>query len=310
MSEIRDMLEGLYEKYNRHELIAPDPLQWVYKFNRRADREIAGFLAAALAYGRVEQINNDLGKLFGVMGRRPAEYAGNFAKADRKALAGFKHRFTTGEDIADLLEVFAVMLGRWGSLEKCFVSSAERSGLSVEGEKRGESSGQGEERRAMAQHGQEYLPILRGLERFCGQVGQIRQEMGKEFTGGLRYLVTNPADGSACKRMNLFLRWMVRKDDVDAGLWKGIDRAKLVVPVDVHIARLTRILGFHSRATTSIWTAMDITAGFAAVNPADPVKYDFALSRIGIVEGCTGKAGRYCSGCELVRWCGRKNSKH
>ena len=280
-TEIREMLEGLYEKYNRHELIAPDPLQWVYKFDRRADREIVGFLAAALAYGRVEQINNDLGKLFGIMGRRPGEYTGNFAKTDRKALAGFKHRFTTGEDIADLLEVFAVMLGRWGSLEKCFVAGAK------DGE----------------------INVLSMLERFCGQVGQIRQEMGKEFTGGLRYLVTNPADGSACKRMNLFLRWMVRKDDVDAGLWKGIDRAKLVVPVDVHIARLTKILGFHSRATTSIRTAMDITAGFAAVNPADPVKYDFALSRIGIVEGCTGKAGGYCSGCELAKWCGRKRNR-
>ena len=276
-SYLKDVLEGLYAKYNRRELIAPDPLQWVYKFNRKADMELAGFLSAALAYGRVEQINRDLGRVFDITGKRPAEFVGNFSNADRKRFADFKHRFTTGEDVADLFDVFKVMLGKWGSIEKCFAGSG------VGGEN-----------------------ILSALGAFCEQVGQIQRELGREFHRGLRYLVTSPADGSVCKRMNLFLRWMVRKDDVDAGLWKSFDKSQLIVPVDVHIARLTKILGFHSRETTSIKTAIEITAAFAKIEPRDPVKYDFALSRIGIVEGCTGKPSGYCANCELLIWCKKR----
>jgi uncharacterized protein (TIGR02757 family) len=271
--ELKDVLEGLYAKYNRRELISPDPLQWVYKFSRKSDMEIAGFVAAALAYGRVEQINRDLGRVFDITGKRPAEFAGNFSGADRKKFADFKHRFTTGEDMADLFEVFKVMLARWGSIEKCFTSG-----------------------------GADGKNILPSLEAFCEQ---IHRELGREFHKGLRYLVTSPVDGSVCKRMNLFLRWMVRKDDVDAGLWKSIDKSQLIVPVDVHIARLTKILGFHGRKTTSIKTAIEITEEFAKIEPTDPVKYDFALSRIGIVEGCTGKRGGYCDNCELLSWCGK-----
>ena len=120
---------------------------------------------------------------------------------------------------------------------------------------------------------------------------------------GLRYLLAQPADGSACKRLNLFLRWMVRDDDVDAGLWKSIDCAKLIVPVDVHMARLCGILGLHKSKTANISTALEITKSFADIEPNDPVKYDFALSRIGIVEGCNGNYRFECNNCELIEFC-------
>ena len=119
------------------------------------------------------------------------------------------------------------------------------------------------------------------------------------------YLLANPARGSASKRLNLFLRWMVRKDDVDLGLWTSIDKAGLIVPVDVHIARLSRILGLHNSSTVSLSTALKITEAFAAICPTDPVKYDFALSRIGIVEDCTGRYRPGCPLCELSATCRR-----
>jgi uncharacterized protein (TIGR02757 family) len=115
--------------------------------------------------------------------------------------------------------------------------------------------------------------------------------------------LASPARGGAAKRLNLFLRWMVRKDDVDAGLWRGVDKSKLVVPVDVHIGRLSKILGFHSRSSVTLKTAIDITRNFAEIEPADPVKYDFALSRIGILENCTGQHVAGCDACELLSWC-------
>ena len=123
------------------------------------------------------------------------------------------------------------------------------------------------------------------------------------ITKGLSYLLPRPTAGSACKRLNLFLRWMVRNDDVDAGLWKSIDKTRLIVPVDVHIARLCRILGLYSRKTASLSTAVKITESFAEIEPADPVKYDFALTRIGILENCTGQHRQGCEFCELFGFC-------
>jgi uncharacterized protein (TIGR02757 family) len=120
---------------------------------------------------------------------------------------------------------------------------------------------------------------------------------------GLAFLLAGPGRGGAAKRLNLFLRWMVRSDDVDAGLWRSVDKSKLIVPVDVHIARLCRILGFHNHKNVSLKTAIEITRNFAQISPADPVKYDFALSRIGILEDCTGNRRERCNVCELLPWC-------
>ena len=120
---------------------------------------------------------------------------------------------------------------------------------------------------------------------------------------GLKYLVPNPKDGSACKRLNLFLRWMVRKDGVDAGLWKSVDKSKLIVPVDVHMGRLCKLLGLYRRKTISIAAAVEITENFRSIEPDDPVKYDFALSRVGILDNCTGRHRAGCEFCELFRFC-------
>ena len=272
---IKDILEELYSRYNHKEFIPPDPLQFVYRYSLRSDMEIAGLLSAALAYGRVQQIEKSLEKLFAMMGDSPSEFVRDFDKSKRNKLADFKHRFNTGDDISDLLELLKDVFVRFGSIEKFFVSGLSENDVN----------------------------IANGLSRFCESLVAMHAEKHGSITRGFKYLLSSPADGSACKRLNLFLRWMVRDDDVDTGLWKSVDKSKLIVPMDVHMSRLTKILGFHDKKNISFKTAVSVTECFAEIEAGDPVKYDFALSRIGIIENCSGKLSSDCCGCELLPFC-------
>jgi uncharacterized protein (TIGR02757 family) len=275
------ILERLYERYNHREFVGLDPLAFLYKYDSPRDIEIVGFLAAAMAYGRVEQITRSLTDLLGRMGRSPYEFAAGFGKKERQKLAGFKHRFNTGEDIADLLAVFRKMLVECGSIEGSFLKG----------------------------YGAGEATILPALEAFCsGALAMHKELSGRDAGTGLQYLLTRPSGGSPCKRMNLFLRWMVRKDEVDLGTWKSVDKSRLVVPVDVHMGRLSAILGLHSSKNVTLKTATEITKGFAAMAPGDPVKYDFALCRVGIYEGCTGKPQEFCERCELMDLCRKRTT--
>jgi len=273
---IKKVLENLYGKYNRRELIKPDPLQFIYRYSKPADMEIAGFLAAALAYGRVQQIEKDVTQLLNCMSKSPHDFVSNFKKTDRKKLSNFKHRFTTGENICDLLELLRDIVNENSSIEKYFLLG----------------------------YNQQDENIIPALSKFCESLLERYSQLHDgQATKGLKYLLVSPIGGSACKRLNLFLRWMVRDDDVDTGLWKSIDKSKLIVPIDVHMGRLCRILGFYSRKTVSLSAALEITKSFSGIVPDDPVKYDFALSRVGIVENCTGKIGDKCQLCELLEFC-------
>ncbi len=279
IERLKEVLENLYAKYNRPEFIPPDPLQFLYKYSNPADREIVGLLSAELAYGRVEQIEKSLNNLFGRMGESPYAFVRNFSQAEREGLKDFKHRFTSGSDISDLLQVLQEVLDEKGCIENFFLLGYKDTDDN----------------------------IISALSKFCySLLDKFAKRNNGAVTKGFRYLLPDPAAGSACKRLNLFLRWMVRKDDVDPGLWTSIDKAKLIVPMDVHIERLCRILGLHNRKTASLLSAMEITESFAEIEPADPVKYDFALSRIGILEDCTGKLQPKCQDCELLEFCSRK----
>jgi uncharacterized protein (TIGR02757 family) len=277
---LKALFEKLYVKYNRKELIKPDPLQFVYKYGNPADMEIAGLLSACLAYGRVEQIQNDLNDLFGRIGSSPHQFVLNFTNKDRASLEDFKHRFNTGNDISDLLTLLKDVLAEYGSIEKYFLLGFDSANENT----------------------------IFALMRFCDSLlDKHRITHQGHKSKGLAFLLAGPSLGGAAKRLNLFLRWMVRSDDVDAGLWRSVDKSKLIVPVDIHIGRLCRILGFHSHKNVSLKTAIEITRNFAKVSPDDPVKYDFALSRIGILEDCTGMHRDKCEFCELLQWC--KNRK-
>jgi len=289
--KIKDILEALYLRYNHRNCIKPDPLQFVYRYSNPADMEVVALLSSVLAYGRVRQIEKDLNDLFSRMGAGPYAFVLNFDKSKRQKLNSFKHRFTAGEDIADLLVVLQKVLQEKGSIEKQFLSGYNNSDEN----------------------------IIPALSKFCDSLSEIySKETRREVSRGLRYLLAGPAGGSACKRLNLFLRWMVRDDEVDAGLWKGVDKsnkgcltaAKLLVPVDVHMGRLCKILGLYARKTVSLAAAVEITKSFSEISPSDPVKYDFALSRVGITEGCNGKYNLRCNECELLDFCHEETQKN
>jgi uncharacterized protein (TIGR02757 family) len=277
IQETKKLLERLYAKYNHRVFVPPDPLQFVYRYTDRRDLEIAAFLASALAYGRVRQIERSLTQLFDRMDDAPFRFTSRFDGSGRTKLHSFKHRFTTGDDLSDLLTLFHRVFADCGSLESFFARSYHCEAATI-------------------------LPALSG---FCDSLCQMH---AGPVSAGLNYLLANPSRGSASKRLNLFLRWMVRNDEVDLGLWKSIDQAKLVVPIDVHMGRLCRILGLHNDKTISLATALKVTTAFARMNPDDPVKYDFALSRIGILEDCHGQRRAECASCELDEICRRRKT--
>lgn len=226
----------------------PDPLEFLYDFASVEDREIAGLLASALAYGRVTQILRGVGAVLGEMGPSPAAFvAGSSTRQLSRAFPGFKHRFTTGEELGALLIGVKRVLEEHGSLNACFLGG-------------------------MSDGDETVVPAL------C--------HFTTELTGKARrscdFLLPDPEKGSACKRLNLFLRWMVRRDRVDPGGWKGVPRSRLVVPLDTHMYKVGQALGFTARKSPDLHTALEITRGFGRIVPDDPVRYDFSLTRLGI----------------------------
>ena len=278
-TEIRGVLERLYAKYNHRRLVKPDPLQFLYLYSTPQDVEVVALLASGLAYGRVRQIEQSLSRLFECMGKSPFDFVRSFDSHRRAQLRDFKHRFTAGDDISDLLELLRDVYDRFGSIERFFAQGYDGSDPN----------------------------IIPALTTFCDSLSAMYTERHNgRLSSGVKYLLASPARGSACKRLNLFLRWMVRDDDVDPGLWKSVDVAKLIVPVDVHMGRLCKMLGLYDRKTVTLPAAVEITESFVGIEPADPVKYDFALSRIGIVENCDGSYRPECRHCELLDFCSRR----
>ena len=259
--DLRRGLAALYQTYNRREYVHPDPLEMVYRYSVPEDQEIAGLVSACLAYGRVSQILSSVGKVLDLMdgaGPKSSPHAFLGRTTDRELrtlLKGFTHRFTTGDEMAALLIAIKRMIAEHGSLEELFAS-----GMSREDE-----------------------TVLPGLNEF---VSHLRRAAGG--ADACPSLLSSPEDGSACKRLNLYLRWMVRKDRVDPGPWRKVPRAKLVVPLDTHMFRIARALGLTSSRQANLKTALEITRAFARHSPRDPVRYDFCLTRLGINPSVKG----------------------
>lgn len=240
-------LERLYRRYNKRGYVSPDPLQCLYRYPDVQDREIAALIAASLAYGRVAQIIKSVETVLGVMGRSPREFLlrARRGRLDR-AFAGFSHRFTTGPELTAFLSGIAAAIREHGSLNELFAANLAPADEDV--------------RAALPR----FVESLRGRD------------------SGHCSLLPCPEKGSACKRLHLFLRWMVRSDDVDPGGWAGVPRSKLIVPLDTHMARIARGLGLTKRASPDAVMALEITQAFRSIVPDDPVRYDFTLTRFGI----------------------------
>ncbi|MBN2517040.1 MAG: TIGR02757 family protein, partial [Deltaproteobacteria bacterium] len=249
LSAAREMMDNLYLMYNKREYIHPDPLEFLYQYDNVRDREVVGMIASSLAYGKVFQI------LAGVKSvlRRMESSPYHFLKDAPYSLlvdtfCDFQYRFTTGEELVAMLFGIKKIIEKYGSLRECFVSKFRQDDDTIE----------------------------RTLALFVNEI--------REHASDNRYnsLLPCPAKGSACKRLNLFLRWMIRKDDVDPGGWNDIPASKLIVPLDTHMNRLCLMCRITQRKQASMKTANEITGYFRRIFPEDPVRYDFALTRLGI----------------------------
>jgi uncharacterized protein (TIGR02757 family) len=244
---LKKSLNDLHTQYNRRGMIHPDPLEFLWDYPDPRDREIVALVASSLAYGRVAQILKSVRGVLDRMGS-PARFLKRSSEsALLRTFGGFRHRFTTGEEIAALLYGAKRASERHGSLLACF-----EAGL-------GDSD-----------------------ETILGALSAFVAELSEPSGGECGSLLASPADGSACKRLNLFLRWLVRRDEVDPGGWESVGAARLVIPLDVHIHRICRTLGLTRRNAADMRTALEITRAFQLICPGDPIRYDFSLSRLGI----------------------------
>lgn len=243
-------LEDAYRRYHRRDLVHPDPLEFLYGYADPADREIVALIASSLAYGRVRQILRSVANVLDRMAPSPAAFLmGSTFASLRHVLNGFRHRFTTGEDLAGLLIGARCAIERYGSLGACL-------------------------RCKIAGTPGDLLPALDAFV----------EEVSPDPPAGRFGLLASPARGSACKRLNLMLRWMVRRDEVDPGGWLGVDPAGLIVPLDTHMFRIGRSLGMIRRRQPDLRAALEMTEAFRRLCPRDPVRYDFALTRLGLRE--------------------------
>ena len=246
LEELRNFLEDLYAKLNRREFVHPDPLEFLYNYNDPLDREIVGFIASSLAYGRVNQILKSVSKVLEPMGKSPRLF---IEKTSTSRLAetygNFKHRFTTGSELVELVEGMKATFAQHGSLNLLFASTFKTHGIN-----------------------DAILTLTTSVKCRCSLPNHS--------------MVPSPDKDSACKRLWLFLRWMVRQDEVDPGGWVDVSPSLLVVPLDTHMFQLSKKLGLTSRNQANMKTAVEITESFREINLFDPVKYDFCLTRLGI----------------------------
>jgi uncharacterized protein (TIGR02757 family) len=272
-------LDSLYHAYNVADAAA-DPVHRVRPFADPADREVAGFCAAALAFGRVASVLNSIDTLFRIMGPHPARFVRTFdPEAPHPELRAMVHRWIRGIDLAALLWILRQMLESHGSIEDFFLEG----------------------------YSEAHEDIGAALDSFSTRALalDLRRAYGRRLPKrpGVCYCFPRPSAGSACKRQNLFLRWMVRHDAVDLGVWSRVPASKLIVPLDTHVIRLGRCLKL-TRYTSPGWRmAADITASLRKLDPIDPVRFDFSLCHVGMMNGCGFGRKQGDSQCPLKGSC-------
>jgi uncharacterized protein (TIGR02757 family) len=261
----RAMLNRAYRRYDAR-WIDPDPVQFVWRYEDPEDREIAAVVASALAYGNVPQIKKSVGRVLGLLeeeGRGTLSTGVDRFTSSRagRVFASVQHRFNDGRDIATLILIIREMRRRAGGVERFFAEAAEAEApLGVR----------------LAAFSERALAMPSG--------GLYSSDGVLPDRAGVRFFFPSPRAGSACKRWCLFLRWMVRRDSVDPGGWTLVRPRDLVIPLDAHVFAISRRLGLTNRNTPSWAMAEEITSSLRDCDPDDPVKYDFALHRMGLFD--------------------------
>ena len=277
-SSLKTILDRFYLEYDFEERVGHDPISFPGRYKAGRDREISGFISSCFAYGKVELFKAVLEALHEKMGRSPYGFVLAFDPVKQGGLFGrIKYRFNERDDILCLFFVLSQVLKRYSSLEEVF----------------------------MKYYRPEDGTIRNGLEGLMSELLSIDTSAvyGSDIRPrGFRQLFPLPSGGSACKRANLFLRWMIRDRDIDFGVWKGVPKNRLVIPLDTHIARISRCLRFTERQPQDWKTAVEITEALKRLDPEDPLKYDFALCHHGISGLCKGeRENNRCKDCVFRR---------
>ena len=271
MDGIRERLDALLESQDAARTRSRDPVEFVHRYDSVEDQEIVGLLAASLAFGNAVAARQSIARALDIVGDSPTKAARELSKGRlEEKLSGFRHRIYRGGHVAGLLFRAGRLQRRHGTLGSAFAAYRRQS--------------KGDFRQSLAR-----------------LADQLR---GPSPDRGMRHLVSDPRAGSACKRLLLFARWMVRPaDGVDLGLWP-IPASDLLIPVDTHVHRISRNLGLTERRTASWATAEEITANLRKLDPNDPVKYDFAICHLGVSRDCPSRPDMAkCSTCVLHDVC-------
>ncbi|MBI4012829.1 MAG: TIGR02757 family protein [Candidatus Rokubacteria bacterium] len=279
---MREPLERLYRDFDYRGRLANDAIRYPRRYPDPRDREVVALLTASLAYGRVDLFGPWVERLLGWLQPSPRAFVVGFDPArDARRFAPFHYRFTRGADLAAAVLAVHRLLARHGSLRQAFLAGYSDAD-----------------------------PDIRpALDRFAASIlDQDFRPVGMPAPSrGFRHLFPRPGDGGPCKRWHLFLRWMVRRDGLDFGDWPEVSPAKLLIPLDTHVANMADALRLTRRRSRTGRMVEEITARLRAVDPADPVKYDFALCHTRMRGDCLGRRAAVCGACGLRpvcrHWC-------
>jgi uncharacterized protein (TIGR02757 family) len=251
---LKEFLDSKIELYNLPVFIKDDPISIPHRFTKQADIEIAGFFAALLAWGNRKSIINSCNTLLRLMDNTPHEFCLHHNTNDLKRLSGFKHRTFNDTDLLCLVQFLKLHYSKNFSLETAFSKWMKPGDATVE-------------------------KALTGFHTYVFSNSDY-------FVERTRKHIATPAKKSACKRVNMYLRWMVRQDDkgVDFGIWKNISPSQLICPLDVHVARVARRLNILQRTQDDWQAATELTSYLKQLDANDPVKYDYALFGLGVIE--------------------------
>jgi uncharacterized protein (TIGR02757 family) len=292
---LSSFLNSVFETYHRPEYLGSDPLEFVHRYEDPWDQEAVAIVAALLAYGKVKQIRASVERVLQAMGggAHPSDWIRSAGKRDWAALHPVKHRFNSGQDLQILLTLIRETWANHGS-----VGGAFSKFNSVEGD----------------------------ISTALNQLIAMWKERARDLGAGdsFYYLLTAPEDGSCCKRWMMLLRWVGRRDSLDLGLWQTGSRllskeqkrgavrpSQLLMPLDTHTGQLAQLLGLTHRRSLGFRAVLEVTSALAEVDPADPVRFDFSLARLGIMDLCQKRYRvEICSKCTLLPVCQiAKNSR-
>ena len=247
--KLKKYLDGIYKHY-RKKHSSKDPIWTLHRLDDQRDIELLGFIISCYSYGQVNVINAFIERLLKITGSNIYEFTVNFSKSkDKKHLQGMYYRFHTGAHLIALIEILKKAVITHGSLNDLFLNHYSEGDENIVN--------------ALAGFTRELKSPLKAKESF-------------------KHFIPESVTNSACKRLNLYLRWMVRKDEIDLGVWQGIKRSKLIIPLDIHVHRNALKLNLIQRRSPDLKFAVALTSKLKQFDPRDPVKYDFALCHTGI----------------------------